>query len=345
MGKLYKGNNRTEEFSVEQSNVEILYTWIDETTELIGQEYKEYYLDLLPMAGDILLEGKPSDDYSDDMKAKLQDKLSTLQIENFQNEEIRKALQLAILKGMKDSTQQQHLITPDSVAIFMGYLVQKLVGPTKEETLRIFDPACGTANLLTAVINQLEQDVDAYGSEVDTTLIQLALMNANLQKTEVEFFHQDSLSPFLLEPVDMVMADLPVGYYPNDVQANNYKLKAESGHSYAHHLFIEQSLNYLKEAGHALFLIPNFLFDSDQSDQLHAFLHEHVHTIGVLQLPESMFKNEKFGKSIYIVQKKGEQTKAPKQALMAKLPSFQNARAMNDIVGQINEWFKNELSS
>lgn len=247
---------------------------------------------------------------------------------------------------MKGSTQQQHHITPDSVAIFMGYLVQKVIGSDENEgPLRLFDPACGTGNLLTAVLNQMQQSVEAYGSEVDTTLIQLALMNANLQKNEVEFFHQDSLSPFLLEPVDLAIADLPVGYYPNDVQASEYQLKADEGHSYSHHLFIEQSLKYVKEAGFGLFLIPNFLFDSDQSDKLHSFLQENVHIVGVLQLPESMFKNEKFGKSIFIVQKKGQETKTPSQALIAKLPSFQNVQAMNDMVSQINDWFQKEYSS
>ncbi|QHE53260.1 class I SAM-dependent methyltransferase [Pontibacillus sp. HMF3514] len=326
---------------MEQSNVEQLYTWLDEAVELIGQEVDLSYLELLPLAGETLFEQQPTQEYSEEIQAKLKDKLTHISVEDYKKEEIRKAMQLAILKGMKGTTQQQHHITPDSVAIFMGYLVQKLTN-SDQKTLRLFDPACGTANLLTAVVNQMEQNVEAYGSEVDQTLIQLALMNANLQKTEIEFFHQDSLSPFLLEPVDMAIADLPVGYYPNDVQANEYKLKADEGHSYSHHLFIEQSLNYVKEAGYALFLIPNFLFESDQSEKLHAYLHEHVHIVGVLQLPESMFKNEKFGKSIFIVQKKGQYTKTPSQALIAQLPSFQNVEAMNDMVGQINEWFKKE---
>lgn len=328
---------------MDQSHVELLYTWLDETAELIGEEIDLSYLELLPLAGELLLEGAPSTDYSESLQGKLSDKIKGIQIENFKKEEIRKGLQLAILKGMKGSTQQQHLITPDSVAIFMGYLIQKVLG--EQETVRLFDPATGTANLLTAIINQMEQSVEAYGSEVDPTLIQLGLLNANLQKSEVEFFHQDSLRPLLLEPVDVAVADLPVGYYPDDLQAANYKLKAEEGHSYAHHLFIEQTLHYVKEGGYSLFLIPNFLFDSDQSEQLHAFLQENVHIVGVLQLPESMFKNEKFGKSIFIVQKKGQDTKAPKQALMAKLPSFQNAKAMNDMVNQINDWFKSERTS
>ncbi len=132
--------------------------------------------------------------------------------------------------------------------------MQRFVGTEKPYTL--FDPACGTANLLFAVLNQqevLKESIKLYGSEVDPTLIRLAYINANLQEKEVEFFHQDSLKPILLEPVDVVVSDLPVGYYPDDETAQGYELKAEQDHSYSHHLFIEQSIKYTKEGGY-LFL-------------------------------------------------------------------------------------------
>src|SRR5699024_4700963 len=116
------------------------------------------------------------------------------------------------------------LITPETVALMVGYIAGKLT--EKQTDIRIFDPASGTANLLTTVMGQLESKITAYASEVDSTLIHLALLNANLQKMEIEFFHQDSLQPFLLDPVDLVIADLPVGFYPDDHRANDFKLKA-----------------------------------------------------------------------------------------------------------------------
>ncbi|MFB8735451.1 hypothetical protein ACEQPO_21880 [Bacillus sp. SL00103] len=39
---------------------------------------------------------------------------------------------------------------------------------------------------------------------------------ANLEEKEVELFHQDSLEPALISPVDVTVCSLPVGYYPND---------------------------------------------------------------------------------------------------------------------------------
>ncbi|MBM7554956.1 class I SAM-dependent methyltransferase [Thalassobacillus pellis] len=322
---------------MQQKNVEELYEWIDEAATTIEYQENATYLEAVADAMDILFHRTPFEDMSDLLKQQLEKHLKEVSIEKYEKEEIRKATQLAILKGMKGATQQQHLITPDSVAMFMGYLTQRLF--PGNEALALFDPACGTANLLTAVMNQLDREVKSYGSDVDETLMKLALANANLQKNEIEFFHQDSLRPFLMEPVDFILSDLPVGYYPDDIQAERFTLKAEEGHSYSHHLFIEQGLNYVKDGGFLMFIVPNFLFESDQSSQLNTYLREKAHIFGMLQLPESFFKEEKHGKSILILQKKGKQTNAPKEALLAKLPSFKNHHAMADIIGQIDQWF------
>lgn len=325
---------------MEQTNVEKTFQWLDETAEVIQQQMNLPYLDSLGETMEFLFSKEPKVEMNDLLSQQLQKRLLDINVESLEKEELRKGIQLAILKGMKRNTQQQHLVTPDTVAMFVGYLAHKLFGGQKHATL--FDPACGTANLLTAVTNQLKNEVTAYGSEVDPTLIQLALMNANLQRLQVEYFHQDSLRPFLLEPVDMVISDLPVGYYPDDVQASEFELKAEEGHSYAHHLFIEQSMHYVKEGGYMIFVIPNFLFDSDQSDKLNVFLHKNAHVVGLLQLPSSIFKSEKQAKSIFILQKKGEDTKPPKQALLAQLPSFKKPQEMSNMVEKINHWFQAE---
>lgn len=133
---------------------------------------------------------------------------------------------------------------------------------------------------------------------------------------------------------------MPIGYYPDDIVANEYQLKADTGHSYAHHLFIEQSLRYTKEAGYLILVIPEFLFDSDQSDKLHAYLQEHAHIIGVIRLPESAFKSEKNARAFSCCRKSAA-TSAPKQPLLVQMPSFKNANATADILGQMNRWFEN----
>lgn len=328
---------------MEQKNVEKVYQALDQMAEALEARENIPYLDALGAAMEYILD-RDIDVITEQplLKQQLEKHAAVFDKQTYKKEEIRKGIQLAILKGMKGATQQQHMLTPDTVAMLIGYLTNKLVG--NNENFRLFDPAVGTGNLLTAVLNQVEREVEAYGSDVDPTLIQLAVMNANMQERQIEFFHQDSLRPFLLEPVDLVVSDLPVGYYPDDIQAAQFELKADEGHSYSHHLFMEQSLHYTKEGGYLLFVVPNFLFESDQSRSLHTFLQEHAHIVGMLQLPQSMFKNETQAKSVLILQKKGTLTTAPKQALLVQLPSFKNPNAMANVLKQINEWFENELS-
>ncbi|TMN21177.1 class I SAM-dependent methyltransferase [Lentibacillus cibarius] len=327
---------------MEKTDVELLFEQIDNITETVQHYENETYLDSLVLTLEIMFYQNPLDGIDEQLKEKLQSLINDFNVKEYETTQIRKALQLAILKGMKGATQQQHLMTPETVALFVGYLAGKLTGG--KEKIRMFDPASGTGNLLMAVWEQLENVGAVYASEVDTTLIKLAVMNANLQKREVEFFHQDSLRPFLLDPVDLVISDLPVGYYPDDISANDYELKADEGYSYSHHLFIEQSINYTVPGGYLIFVIPEFLFDSDQSDKLHAYLQEKAHIVGVLQLPETAFKSEKNRKSILILQKKGSNTSAVRQPLLVQVPSFKNTKAMNDILAQMNSWFSTNIN-
>lgn len=328
---------------MDNTTVEVLFEWIDKTTETIQQYKDEPYLDCLAIA----LEGLLEEDFFDEANAivtkNIQDRLKEIDLSAYPSEDIRKAIQLAILKGMKGSTQSQHIMTPDTISLLVGYLAGKVV--VSQDKLRIFDPASGTGSLLTTVLHQLGQQTIAYGSEIDQTLLKISVLNANLQKLAVDFFHQDSLRPFLLDPVDVVVADLPVGYYPDDVNANEYQLRADEGHSYSHHLFIEQSIKYVQDGGYLIFIIPEFLFESDQADKLRTYLHEHAHIVGVLHLPESTFKSKNNAKSILILQKKGQHTEAPKQPLLVKLPSLKNTKAMEDILAQMNSWFASYLKN
>ncbi|WP_096269695.1 class I SAM-dependent methyltransferase [Paucisalibacillus globulus] len=324
---------------MEKTKVESLFEWLDDTTKIVEQHLNETYLDSLIIAMETLFYQSADESMDDILTHKLHTALEKINLNDYHPEDIRKAIQFTVLKGMKDTTQQQHLITPEAIALILGYLVQKLM--KNYENIRIFDPAAGTGNLITTVISQLKKPTEAYAGEVDPTLIQLGVVSANLQKIPIEFFHQDSLRPFLLDPVDVVVSDFPVGYYPDDIRAANFELKANEGHSFAHYLFLEQSINYTNPGGYLVLMVPNIIFDGEDADKLHAFLQKNAHIIGVLQLPESAFKSKKNAKCILILQKKGKNTEGPKQPLLVQLPSLKNSHAMEDVLGKMNEWFTN----
>jgi site-specific DNA-methyltransferase (adenine-specific) len=322
------------------SPVETIFYIIDETAVMLQEELSCTYLEAVAETSENLFQDDIlQDEISEVTKKRLEKKYEEANLSGQPNETIRKAFQFAILKGMKENVQPNHQMTPDSLGLFISFLVNKFI--TTEKELSILDPAIGTGNLLTTVLNQMaNSNAHSIGVEIDEVLIKLAYVGANLQKHPLELFNQDSLEPLFIDPVDLVLCDLPIGYYPNDVRAQDYELQAKEGHSFAHHLFIEQSIKHTKDGGYLFFIVPNGLFESTQSQQLHEYLHKEVHIQGLLQLPTSLFKNEKAGKSILILQKKKEGIRPPKEILLATLPSLMKQSAVEDILAKIDVWIK-----
>ncbi|KKK38364.1 hypothetical protein WQ57_09245 [Mesobacillus campisalis] len=318
--------------------VEKLFTMFNVTADLLKDELSCTYLEALAETGENLFHGKVmQEEISEWTRKRLEKLYGDVSLSGRSKEEIRKGFQLAILKGMQENVQAHHQMTPDSVGLFMGYLITKFIN---KQAFRLLDPAVGTGNLLSTVLNQQgDKAIDSTGIEIDDVLIRLAYVNANLLEHEVELFNQDALEPLFIDPVDAVVCDLPVGYYPNDLRASEFEVKAESGHTYAHHLFIEQSTRHVKEGGYMFFVIPNGLFESEQAGSLRSLIQNHLNIQGIIQLPKTMFKNEQAAKSILILQKKAEGLMPPKQALLVDLPKLSDGPAMSRILGKIDEWF------
>ncbi|PLR83724.1 SAM-dependent methyltransferase [Bacillus canaveralius] len=323
---------------MEVSPVEQLFAVFDGTAAILQEELQCTYLEALAETGENIFQNTILQEELSEITVKRLEKSYNLVAEkNFLSEEYRKAFQLAILKGMKEHVQPNHQMTPDTVGMLVGYLVNKFV---EASSFRLLDPAVGTGNLLTTVINyQDNRQVEAIGIDIDDLLVKLAYVNANLQSHPVQLFNQDSLEPLFVDPVDAVVCDLPVGFYPNDDRAAAFDIRAESGHTYAHHLFIEQSTRYLKPGGYLFLIIPNGLFESEQAANLHAFVKENLNIQSLIQLPFNLVKNEADAKSILILQKKGENINPPKEALLVNLPDLSNGAAVDRILQKINAWF------
>ena len=80
--------------------------------------------------------------------------------------------------------------------MLVGYLLDKFV---KKSAYRLLDPAVGTGNLLTTVMNQeINKSIEGIGVEIDDLLIKLAYISANLQEHPIDFFLiKTALSHFL----------------------------------------------------------------------------------------------------------------------------------------------------
>lgn len=267
------------------------------------------------------------------------DEKLSFQVEGATKEEMRKAIQIAILKGMRKSSQPNHQMTPDTLGFLVGYFVEQFFEKESESgTISILDPAVGTGNLMLTIMNMLDGKVAATGVEVDELLIRLAGETAELLEQPVTLYHQDALQSMLVDPVDAVICDLPVGYYPNEEVAVEFELCAKEGMSFAHHLFIEQSVKYTKDGGYLIFLIPAYLFESKQAKELQKFLKKHVWIQAVIQLPENIFASKSHEKSILILQKQSAELKAPKEVLLAKVPNMSNKQALAMFFEKVQMW-------
>src|SRR5699024_12799655 len=111
---------------------------------------------------------------STDVKESIETTIQKTDLSKYNTADIHKAIRLTIIKGMRKTTQHQHAITPETIALFIGYLAGKLM--KGRESIRIFDPVGGTGSLVVAVRDALKQETSAYASEVDATLLSVACM-------------------------------------------------------------------------------------------------------------------------------------------------------------------------
>lgn len=325
--------------------IERLYKGINDSAlllkEALGLSYIEAYIEtaenILDGRTTRVIDGQPDEETA----GRLNDIYSHLELEIASPEEIRRANQFVLLKAAQDDyIQANHRVTPDLVGQIMAYL--SLLFIDKEEELYLVDFGVGTGNLLTTVMNELQSEgahIKATGIDVDDLLLSAAIVNSSMQgHQDIQFIKQDTLTNLFIEPADIAISDLPVGYYPDDEQAENFNLSFDEGHSYAHFLFIEQALNYLKENGLAFFVVPSAIFQDEKAKSLIQYTHEIGFFQAIIQLPRNFFKNEQSQQSIVLIQKKGSRARQAKEVLIARAPDFTQKEKVFSFFNDIAVW-------
>lgn len=331
--------------------IETVYQALDQSSEILKEELQSSYLEALIETGENLLENKKVRVIDGKPSKEVQNELNSLyeqfDLSEISPSEVRQGIQLSILKGMReDYIQANHQMTPDSIGSLVAYLVETIASP-KATQYHLLDLSVGTGNLLYTIYHFLKKDnraIQLSGIDNDDLLLSLAATSAALQNLTINLTHQDSLSNLLIDPADSIVSDLPIGYYPVDEQAEKFETSADSGHSYTHHLMIEQGMNYLKEGGFGFYLIPSNLFETEEAKKLIPYIQKMGHFQGMISLPKEIFKTEQSRKSVLIVQKKGEETKQAKEVLLATAPDFKNIAAMQNLLKEITNWKQTQLN-
>ncbi len=327
-----------------------LYDVLEVTTARLHQELKTSYLDAAIESGENLMnQAVHQEDGLPGAKtvAWLQAQYAQANWHDYSPEELRQALQLVLVKAVQvDGIEPNKQVTPDAMASLATFVVTTFY-PKIPAELTVVDPTVGSGNLLFAVMNQLRNaakiTVHGLGIDNDETLLAFAGMSSALQQLDVQLFHQDALDSGLVQDADIVVADLPVGYYPLDERAKDFATAAKTGHSYAHHLLIEQGLKLLKPGGLGLFYVPAGVFQTDEATGLTAWMTKAAYFQGLLNLPEAFFANHDAQKSLLVLQKPGAAAVQVPQVLLGTFPDLSDRQAFGEFIAKVKAWAQTNL--
>lgn len=320
--------------------------------EAMGFSYLEALFETLQNISDDKVQQIENEPSNEDVE-KLEKIYQGIDLSIYDGSEIRKGIQLALLEGeRKDSLQPNYQMTPEAIAVLIAYFGTKFMKQQNldHKMIQLFDPVIGTGNLWSIVAQELmgnDIQVEGYGYDNDDLMISIAEKSLNLQGLSPKLYLGDSLQNLMAKPANLVVADLPVGYYPVDETAKEFTSATngigEDEHAYAHFLLIEQSLRYLQDNGVGIFLVPSNLFKDEKGMTLIKAVGQYGYFQALLNLPASLFQSKQAHKSILIVQKSGDKAKQAEHILIGDIPSLKDQERMAEFLKSFNNWLT-ELS-
>ena len=277
--------------------IEKAYGYLLENTQTIQNDLQTNFYDALVEQNAIYLDGQTELTLVKGNNQRLKDL-------NLNKEEWRRSFQYLLMKAAQtEPLQANHQFTPDGIGFLLVFLVDQLASSDKVDVLEM---GSGTGDLAQTLMNNCQRSLDYLGLEIDDLLIDLAASMAEVMKADVNFAQGDAVRPQVLKESDVIISDLPVGYYPDDAIASRYQVASPQGHTYAHHLLIEQSLKYLKPGGVAIFLAPNDLLTSEERPRLKKWMQDHAQVLAMVTLPENLFRSANLAKTIFVLRKQEE---------------------------------------
>ncbi|WP_177188539.1 class I SAM-dependent methyltransferase [Alkalibacterium subtropicum] len=333
---------------MDTSKVEKFYTVLLESTRNIKEDLDSTFVEAFIETGENILDngkvhvedGLPHPETRDKLIALY----NSVSIEELSLEEKKKAIQMMLISIVKeDQLQVNHQPTPDGIGVILSYFIDLFF--ETDEPLHLADLSVGSGNLLYTLFTTLfseNKEVKLTGVDNDELLISLASTISAILHIPVHLMHQDALQPLLLDPVDLMISDLPVGFYPIDVKKDDFKTRFEEGHSYSHYLLIEQGMKYLKESGYAFYILPTNVFETEEVKSLLKYVHSVGHVQAIIHMPLEWFSSVKSRKSLFIIQKKGEGSKQVSEVLVSDVPNIKDQKTFNEFILSIKKWKKEQ---
>ena len=220
-------------------------------------------------------------------------------VDNFSKEDIKKAYQFLLLKALKELNNPSYDITPEVITMYVSHILECLYN---NEKIFVADFASGSGNFLINLSALSKEEYELTSVDVDNNYARLQQNIFNLLETNVEIINQDALKPLNIKKQDVIISDVPFGYYADEDNSLNYKLCSAEGYSLNALLFIEQTANYLNDNGVGVLVVPKKVLELE--DNFKKFLEEEINLNAVITLPDEMFKNASQQKAIILITKK-----------------------------------------
>jgi len=179
---------------IKENNLELFFDCVSESNNLLYEIFHKPYFELIEMtvnnilASDIVCDIENKEDIK-----KLKKIYKKIEGVNFSVEDVRKAMQSIILRGFKEMNIPNGNTTPDTLGIFINYLLNKV----NNNYENVCDPLAGVGNLLLTISNMNQGKFNLFACDKDPDMVKLLKLQADLINTPVEIFLQDSLTLLL----------------------------------------------------------------------------------------------------------------------------------------------------
>jgi site-specific DNA-methyltransferase (adenine-specific) len=299
---------------INEVNIETLYDVLDESATLLYERLKMPYLKGIVRTCENIIANSANTD-NQEINDLLNQKIEKISHIEFQKEEIRKAFQYAVLKGLKHQKISNQMMTPESIGMLMGYLIQKLYDVNQ---LRIYDPLIGTGNLITSIANQIDYDVELIGVDNFGDSYELSQALFGMLGYGNQIFYQDTRTSSNID------ADVIISDFSAVQQSEIYDI-------------INHQTKNIKDNGYFIFMVDNLFFEALNVKEFIKEINKRWYLFGMMILPEEVFKTQE--KTILILQDKGKEFIQPDSFMMVEIPGFKDQNALANVIGQLNQWF------
>ncbi len=308
--------------NLSMKNIDLYYDLFDESIMLLYDKLGIDYLHgFLRVYNDISLNQINTHLLEDEDVEKLEELEKKITEVDLLNEEIRKALILIVVKGLKHCKMSLDNMTPDQICYIFANII-KIISDNNNGLLTVLDVNMGTGNLLNLIANNLDREYQLIGIEKDEELVRVAEAMSDLQGNDIMLCFNDCLDNIEIK-ADIIIGDLDCSYQ------NDKYLPYEIINKYQNSFKDENKKNNFM-----IFMVDNDFFAQRDIEK---FKQDFKGTLcGLIVLPQDLFKNK--GKSILIVNQKYFESF---DTMLINWPRPDEEEKLFDVILKLDNWFKN----